>query len=139
MPSRARAPSSRAVLPWLIAVAALPACTALSVVDPAPIAAASSRDRTDSAIRDGLRREGWEIETWKSGEVYARTSIDDLKVRVRVVSDAIETRIAWIDIPSPLGSTPAEVADRKKSVRRALRSLSDRIEYLIESADLSTE
>lgn len=118
-----------------------PGCLATSKVDPEPIPVASSLERTEGAIREALRREGWAIETLSVGEVYARTEIAALTfpLRSRIVFDDSVVSIAWAEDVDPVGESPQETADRRKAIRRHLRSLSDRVSYFIQSADLRVE
>jgi len=118
-----------------VALALLAGCQAVGSVDPDPIDVASSGDRTDDAIRDALRRDGWEIETWSPGEIFAGKTSDGEPLRIRIHLDEDQVQITWIDDGSLDGSLE-EINERKREIRRALRNLSERIEYHIESVDL---
>jgi len=110
-------------------------CQTLGSVDPDPIHVASSGERTDDAIRDALRRDGWEIETWSPGEVFAGKESDGESLRIRIHHGDGGLHVSWIDDGS-LDGTVEENNERKREIRRALKNLADRIEYHIQSVDL---
>jgi hypothetical protein len=128
------------VLTWLgiITIGGLIGCASSQMIEPRPILSAGTSERTESAIRDALRREEWTVEPSGPGEFYAKIQTERLGflLQVRIVFDELDVRISWINAPNPLGE-PDEISDRRKEVRRALRRLADRIEYLIESVELS--
>jgi hypothetical protein len=128
-------PFAARVLLFVVPFAAIIGCQTLGSVDPDPIEVASSGERTDDAIRDALRRDGWEIETWSPGEIFAGKTSDGEPLRIRIHHDDGELKVSWIDDGS-LDGTIEENNERKREIRRALRNLADRIEYHIESVDL---
>jgi hypothetical protein len=126
---------SGVALLFVAALAALPGCQSIGSVDPDPIEGASSGERTDDAIRDALRRDGWEIETWSPGEIFAAKISDGEPLRVRIHLEEDHVQVSWIDDGS-LDGTIEENNERKREIRRALSNLADRIQYHIQSVDL---
>ena len=123
----------------LILALVLTGCRTLEPTDPEPISAASSSTRTESSIRDAVRREAWVIETSTAGEFTLQDEAANSSLRAQVIFDDEQVTIRWIDHAESLGDTPAEVTAARKVIRRRFRSLMLRIEYLIESADLSAD
>ncbi len=118
---------------------ALTGCRTLEPTNPEPISAASSSSRTENAIRDAVRREAWVIEKATAGEITLQDETANSSLRALVRFNEDQVTIRWIDHSESLGDTPAEVIAERKKIRRRLRSLMVRIEYLIESADLFAE
>ncbi len=118
-------------------------CANRGLVIPEPIRGASSFDRTERAIKDALRREGWVVEGMEQGECFAVPGdseshpLANYDLRIRIIYDKDSVQIDSVDMPDVKGDSPAAAADRRKQIRRSLQVLSNRLEYLIESADLA--
>ncbi len=109
------------------------------MVEPDPVEVASSPERTKSAISDAFRREGWVTEKTVGDEVYARSAIESIPVHVRVTTSETMIEVEWLEDAAPTGLAREQVSRHRRRVRRSLRDLQERIEYLIESADLTAE
>jgi hypothetical protein len=120
-----------------LAAAGLVGCNGAETLGEQPFQVASSLERTSGAVRDGLRRNGWVIESAEPGTVVAR--LDAFDLRARIEFDEEEAEIDWLKEPGLSALTEEALAARERIARRHLRLLAERIEYFIASADLSPE
>ena len=136
---RPRFDRARALTIGLIAFSILTltvGCRTFDPVNPEPVPAASSRDRTESAIRDALRREGWRVTERSEKRIIASSVLEEFPVVLRVDFDEESVELRWLSSRTPGGSTDEEKAALRRLVRRSLGDLQERIAYLIESIDL---
>lgn len=122
-----------AVLLFFVLVAG---CTGLDVINPDPVPVASSPERTESAMRDAMRREGWDV-TEREGGYFLSREIEGVPVHaeVEIVGSEIRTKFSR----NSIGLSGEEKDAHLRRVRRSLHDLQERIHYLIESADLTAE
>ena len=137
LPPPPRSKHGFAVLALIVGLTA-PGCHLGERIEPQPIPIASSVDRTAGAIRDALRRNGWEIESSAPGLIVAHCLYEDLPVKVRIAFDDEEAEILWDEDSDSLGDDDEEIERHRKTIRRLLRGLAERVEYFVESADLGS-
>ena len=115
-------------------------CRTFDPVDPDPVISASSLERTESAILDALRREGWRVTEQDAETIEAYQVLDEeYPVALRVEFDAESVEVKWLESKTPSSDSEEEAAALRRVVRRSLGDLQERISYLIESIDLIPE